>query len=81
MCCMTDGDPCTVKQHRLDFFRAMAESWEKLKTLNVVSSFIFCPGYMRELLNNVNVNIVSLLANIDVDVYDICNLRVFFYAW
>ena len=35
---------------------------------------------MGEMLNNVNLSIMTLLENFDVDVYDICNLRIF-YAW
>ena len=40
-----------------DFFRAMAESWKKLKTSNVCSSFIVCynlnrQNLVRELLSN-----------------------------
>ena len=40
-----------------DFFNAMAESWKKLKTSNVFSSFIMCKSRNRsdvvcELLSN-----------------------------
>ena len=33
---------CKRMRHRREFFRAMAESWKKLKTSNVFSLFIVC---------------------------------------
>ena len=33
-----------------DFYRAMAESWKKLKTSNAVSSFIVCSNRNRSAL-------------------------------
>ena len=47
----------TVQPFLRDFFSAMAESWKKLKTSNVFSSFIVCKNkkrsaLVRELLSN-----------------------------
>ena len=47
----------TQSNYWRDFFNAMEESWKKLKTSNVLSSFIVCTNrnrsaHVRELLSN-----------------------------
>ena len=56
---------CETVQLVQDFFSVMAESWKKLKSSNVFSSFIVCSNrnksaLVRELVSNKSLNNSSL---------------------